>query len=36
MWELTEMFLVQLVKIIPGALGVYLIFNFTRDLLFKE
>lgn len=36
MWELTEQMLVQLIEIIPGALGVYLIFNFTRDLLFRE
>lgn len=36
MWELTTTFLEQLIKIIPGVLGVYLIFNFVRDLLFKE
>jgi len=36
MWELTTTFLVQLIKLIPGALGVYLIFNFMRDFLFRE
>lgn len=36
MWELTEQMLIQLVKCIPVMFGVYLIFNFTRELLFKE
>ena len=36
MFDLTEQFLVQLVEIIPASLGIYLIFNFTRMLLFKE
>lgn len=36
MFELTEMMLTQLVKLLPAMFGVYLIFNFTRDLLFKE
>lgn len=36
MFDLTIQFLIQLIQIIPGAFGVYLIFNFTRVLLFKE
>lgn len=36
MFDLTTQMLTQLINIIPGALGVYLIFNFTRTLLFKE
>lgn len=36
MWELTEQMLVQFINCIPVLLGVYLIFNFTRELLFKE
>lgn len=36
MFELTEQMLIQLINCIPVAFGVYLIFNFTRMLLFKE
>lgn len=36
MFELTEAMLVQLIQCIPVSFGVYLIFNFTRMLLFKE
>lgn len=36
MFELTEQMLVQLINCIPVCFGVYLIFNFTRILLFKE
>lgn len=36
MFELTEQMLVQFVQLIPGTFGIYLLFNFTRDLLFKE
>lgn len=36
MFDLTCQFLVQLIECIPVVFGVYLIFNFTRILLFKE
>lgn len=36
MFEVTETMLVQLIQCIPVLFGVYLIFNFTRILLFKE
>lgn len=36
MFDLTQQFLIQLIQCIPGAFGIYLIFNFTRMLLFKE
>lgn len=36
MFELTEQMLVQLINLLPGAFGVYLIFSFTGMLLFKE
>lgn len=36
MFELCEQFLVQEIELIPYIFGVYLIFAFMRDLLFKE
>lgn len=36
MFDLTAQMLVQLINCIPVCFGVYLIFNFTRMLLFKE
>lgn len=36
MFDLTAQMLVQLIDCIPVCFGVYLIFNFTRILLFKE
>lgn len=36
MFELCEQFLVQEIELMPAIFGVYLIFKFTKDLLFKE
>ena len=36
MMDLTIQMMVQLIECIPVAFGVYLIFNFTRLILFKE
>lgn len=36
MFECMKQMLVQLIGCIPGILGLYLIFRFTGDLLFKE
>lgn len=36
MFELCEQFLIQEIECIPVLFGVYLIFSFTKDLLFKE
>lgn len=36
MWELCEQLLVQEVQLLPAICGIYLIFVFTKDLLFKE
>lgn len=36
MMTLTEQFLNDFISCIPIMFGVYLIFNFTRELLFKE
>lgn len=36
MFEVMEQMLVQLVECMPVLFGVYLIFTFLRDLLFKE
>ena len=36
MFDLCVQFLVQEIKLIPGIFGVYLIFTFAKDLLFKE
>lgn len=36
MFECMETMLVQLVKCMPVVFGVYLIFNFLGNLLFKE
>ena len=36
MFECMEQMLVQFIECIPTLLGLYLIFNFTGNLLFKE
>lgn len=36
MFEVCEQLLVQEVELLPAILGIYLIFAFTKDLLFKE
>lgn len=36
MMDLTIQMMIQLIQCIPVAFGVYLIFNFTRLILFKE
>ena len=36
MFELCTQFLIQEIELIPGFLGIYLIFTFLKDLLFKE
>ena len=36
MFELCEQFLIQEIECIPVLFGVYLIFNFLGNLLFKE
>ena len=36
MFDLCIQLLVQEVELLPGIFGVYLIFAFTKDLLFKE
>lgn len=36
MFEVMEQMLVQLIECMPVLFGVYLIFTFLRDLLFKE
>lgn len=36
MFEVMEQMLVQLVECMPVLFGVYLIFTFLKDLLFKE
>lgn len=36
MFELCEQFLIQEIQCIPVIFGVYLVFSFTKDLLFKE
>lgn len=36
MFEVAEQMLVQLVECMPVVFGVYLIFTFLRDLLFRE
>lgn len=36
MFELCEQFLIQEIECMPVLLGIYLIFTFMKDLLFKE
>ena len=36
MFELCEEFLIQEIELMPVLLCVYMIFMFTKDLLFKE
>ena len=36
MFEVCESLLVQEIELLPAIFGVYLIFAFTKDLLFKE
>ena len=36
MFEVCEQLLVQEVQLLPAIFGIYLIFTFTKDLLFKE
>lgn len=36
MFDLCTQLLVQEIELLPGIFGVYLIFKFTKDLLFKE
>lgn len=36
MFELCEQFLIQEIQCLPVLFGVYLIFCFLKDLLFKE
>lgn len=36
MFEVCEQLLVQEVHLLPAIFGLYLLFNFTRGLLFKE
>lgn len=36
MFELCEQLLVQEVKLLPAIFGLYLLFGFIKDLLFKE
>lgn len=36
MFECMEQMLVQLIDCIPVLFGVYLIFSFTKDLLFRD
>lgn len=36
MFECMEQMLIQLIQCLPVLFGVYLIFTFTKDLLFKE
>lgn len=36
MFELCSQFLTQEIELLPAIFGVYLIFTFTKDLLFKE
>lgn len=36
MFEVMEQMLVQLIECLPVLFGVYLIFSFLKDLLFKE
>lgn len=36
MFELCEQLLTQEIELLPAIFGVYLIFSFTKDLLFKE
>lgn len=36
MFEICEALLVQEVKLLPAIFGIYLLFTFIKDLLFKE
>lgn len=36
MFECMEQMLVQLIDCLPVVFGVYLIFSFTKDLLFRD
>lgn len=36
MFEVCETLLLQEVNLLPAVFGIYLIFTFMRDLLFKE
>lgn len=36
MFDLCSQFLIEEIEMIPAIVGVYLIFRFTKDLLFKE
>lgn len=36
MFEVCEQLLVQEVQLLPAIFGVYLLFTFIKDLLFKE
>lgn len=36
MFEIAEQLLVQEVKLLPAIFGIFLIFKFLKDLLFKE
>lgn len=36
MFDLCTQFLIQEIELIPGIFGIYLIFAFLKDLLFKE
>ncbi len=36
MFEVCEQLLVQEIELLPAIFGVYLIFTFTKDLLFKD
>lgn len=36
MFEIATQLLVQEIELLPGIFGLYLLFMFTKDLLFKE
>lgn len=36
MFEVATQLLVQEIELLPGIFGVYLLFTFMKDLLFKE
>lgn len=36
MFELCEQLLIQEIRLLPAIFGIYLIFAFLKDLLFKE
>lgn len=36
MFEVCEQLLIQEIELLPAIFGVYLIFTFTKDLLFKD